>query len=225
MMCVVCSGGCQCSFRFGTGFKLPLKRKGCDLPYQCDVCLQEFYGGVLANLHRKMHFAGVQDGDNDFVCGVCEKNEVPAPIQFNCEACTLHFPTKDLFLEHFHTAHYDFSLAGVVNKNKCMACGKVLGCLDALKQHLQRHMREKKLVCNGCGERFVLVRDLRTHLLGHLGGKRHKCDECGRGFAQAAHLKIHIRTHTGEKPFECNECGKAFATSSNVNRHTRSCQG
>lgn len=81
----------------------------------------------------------------------------------------------------------------------------------AFRQHMQRHIGDKRHVCEHCAKSFVTTSDLKKHIRTHTGAKPYACNVCGKAFADGSCMLRHQDMHTPKFKFECGACEKLFS--------------
>jgi len=88
-----------------------------------------------------------------------------------------------------------------------------------MKEHLERHMAEKKFSCDKCGRRFTCREYLDVHYRKHTGSLPFECSVCGKRFHRQGSFRMHGFVHSTARPFSCPYCGLRFKTGSNLKQH------
>ena len=106
---------------------------------------------------------------------------------------------------------------------KCKFCGKPFSQKEAMKKHINKSHKGKKVYkCKSCGKSLARG-SLKKHIhTVHGGHKDYKCESCSKSFSQVSGLKRHIQTiHETQKDYKCESCGKLFSQAINLNLHKK----
>ena len=158
---------------------------------------------------------------------------------YECGTCGLYFSYNSSLQQHCLRNHGKSTSADgvpttasgelVVNKQKCLICGKLWWSPSMLERHMRMHTGERPFECDVCGERFSQKWNVKVHCL-----RKHEkstssdavkkrmmksCSICGNLFWSPSSLKQHMRVHTGEKPFQCDTCDSKFSSKGSLERH------
>ena len=104
---------------------------------------------------------------------------------------------------------------------KCKFCGKPFSQKVAMKKHINKSHKGKKVYkCKSCGKSLARG-SLKKHIhTVHGGHKDYKCESCSKSFTRANYLKKHIYTiHEGHKDYKCGSCDKSFSQAGNLAQH------
>ncbi|XP_034083812.1 uncharacterized protein zgc:66448 [Gymnodraco acuticeps] len=113
---------------------------------------------------------------------------------------------------------------GVINKFKCLECGRTFRHSSVLELHIRVHSKDRPYKCRVCDKGFRFSSYLQQHLIIHTGNKPYTCPDCGKKFAFHQNMKTHQKLHQ-EKPFRCTSCRKGYSDKTQLQHHMLSHNG
>ena len=188
----------------------------------CEECGQSYAAKhSLSNHVRIKHL-----GRLDFTCEFCgnrytrkthlEEHQMSKHenVYFKCDFCNANLKSRCI------TVHMRWHF-GLIQKYKCLTCGKLFSSRSKVGQHdCMFHTEKRKFVC-GCGKSFKHKTYYQFHVQAAHSKDPYKCQACKKVFATLLSLATHERIHRDEKWFGCKLCGKTFIQSYSVKVHMR----
>ena len=129
---------------------------------------------------------------------------------------------------------------------QCKHCHRKFKSRGKLKQHLEKHMKdkerkiqsrykndfvdddavlvetEKTIECEYCGKMFHCTSGLSSHI-GKVHYANQLCVECGRIFRRPSQLKKHVMDRHSQKKHQCLSCSQRFDSYNGLLKHTGKC--
>ncbi|XP_022818920.1 zinc finger protein 486-like isoform X10 [Spodoptera litura] len=164
--------------------------------YKCTKCDQVFPTRVLRNSHITL----THGPENRYRCPYCKES-------FKSYADR----GKHLKKAHDKTIEYP-----------CNLCSSVFAMCNQRTKHIKQvHMKIKEFACDFCSYKFVTAAQLRNHMIKHVGERKYQCQVCKKAYARTKTLREHMRIHNNDKRFVCQYCSNAYVQKCSLQSHMR----
>uniref|UniRef100_A0A2H1VN70 SFRICE_007083 n=1 Tax=Spodoptera frugiperda TaxID=7108 RepID=A0A2H1VN70_SPOFR len=161
--------------------------------YKCTKCDQVFPTRVLRNSHITL----THGPENRYRCPYCKDS-------FKSYADR----GKHLKKAHDKTIEYP-----------CNLCSAVFAMCNQRTKHIKQvHMKIKEFACEYCSYKFVTAAQLRNHMIKHVGERKYQCQVCKKAYARTKTLREHMRIHNNDKRFVCQYCSNAYVQKCSLQR-------
>lgn len=196
--------------------------------FECEECGKRFNSAMALSRHLSVH-----RGTFRYRCRHCEASfpyrlDYRAHLRWHngktkklhsCDYCVRECRSRTQLKAHLemHVRRDGLRIPGIDPakvrpptpsvRAQCPECGRVLSCMQAMRQHLWSQ--------HGIGEEVVRRRPPRISSA--------RCAECDKAFLTRREMQIHARTHVqpGNKLYSCEFCAVEFSAMTGLLKHSQ----